>query len=54
MAIEGLQKFNALNDTEKTQRYLETSSNELARLNDLVTKVLDIAAFESKEAPPVA
>jgi signal transduction histidine kinase len=49
VAIEGLQKFNALNDTEKTQRYLETSRNELARLNDLVTKVLDIAAFENKE-----
>jgi signal transduction histidine kinase len=49
VAIEGLQNFNALNDAEKTQRYLETSRNELARLNDLVTKVLDIAAFESKE-----
>jgi len=49
VAIEGLQKFNALNDTEKTQRYLETSRNELTRLNDLVTKVLDIAAFESNE-----
>jgi signal transduction histidine kinase len=49
VAIEGLQNFNALNDAEKTQRYLETSRNELARLNDLVTKVLDIAAFENKE-----
>jgi len=49
VAIEGLQKFNALNDTEKTQRYLETSREELSRLNDLVTKVLDIAAFENKE-----
>jgi len=35
---------------KKTQRYLETSRNELARLNDLVTKVLDIAAFENKES----
>ncbi len=49
VAIEGLQKFNALNDKEKTQRYLDTSKNELARLNTLVTKVLDIAAFENKE-----
>jgi signal transduction histidine kinase len=48
VAIEGLQKFNALNDTEKTQRYLQTSRNELSRLNDLVTKVLDIATFENK------
>jgi len=46
VAIEGLQKFNALNDPEKTQRYLHTSRNELVRLNDLVTKVLNISAFE--------
>jgi signal transduction histidine kinase len=47
VAIEGLQKFNALNDTEKTERYLETSRNELNKLNDLVTKVLNIASFEN-------
>ncbi|MBB6108435.1 His Kinase A (phospho-acceptor) domain-containing protein [Mucilaginibacter lappiensis] len=46
VAIEGLQKFNALNDPEKTQRYLQTSRNELAKLNELVSKVLDVAAFE--------
>jgi len=49
VAIEGLQNFNALDDVEKTQRYLQTSRNELERLNNLVTKVLDIAAFENKE-----
>ena len=49
VAIEGLQKFNALNDPEKIQRYLQTSRNELARLNDLVTKVLNIAAFENQK-----
>jgi len=48
VAIEGMQNFNALNDPEKTERYLQTSRNELSRLNDLVTKVLDIAAFENK------
>jgi signal transduction histidine kinase len=49
VAIEGLQKFNVLSDPEKTQRYLQTSRNELSRLNDLVTRVLDIAAFENRE-----
>jgi signal transduction histidine kinase len=49
VAIEGLQKFNALNDTEKTKRYLETSRSELTKLNDLVTKVLNIASFENNE-----
>jgi signal transduction histidine kinase len=46
VAIEGLQKFNALNDPERTQRYLQTSRNELVKLNGLVSKVLDVAAFE--------
>ena len=49
VAIEGLQKYNALNDPEKTQRYLQTSRNELNRLDNLVSKVLNIAAFENKE-----
>nr|WP_294946502.1 HAMP domain-containing sensor histidine kinase [uncultured Mucilaginibacter sp.] len=49
VAIEGLQKFNGLNDPEKTQRYLKTSRNELSRLDGLVSKVLNVAAFESKE-----
>jgi signal transduction histidine kinase len=49
VAIEGLQKFNGLNDPEKTQRYLQTSRNELGRLDGLVTKVLNVAAFENKE-----
>jgi signal transduction histidine kinase len=49
VAIEGLQKFNALNDTEKTQRYLQTSSNELKRLNDIVSRVLNVAAFGNNE-----
>ena len=49
VAIEGMQKFNALNDSEKTQRYLQVSRNELSRLNNLVSKVLDIATFENKK-----
>ncbi len=49
VAIEGMQKFNVLNDPEKTKRYLETSRTELSRLNQLVSKVLDVAAFENKE-----
>lgn len=48
VAIEGMQKYNALSDPEKVQRYLQTSRNELSRLNNLVSKVLNIGAFESK------
>lgn len=49
VAIEGMQKFNALDDPEKTQRYLHTSRNQLVRLNDLVNKVLSVATFENHE-----
>lgn len=49
VAVEGLQKFNALNDPEKTHRYLQTARTELSRLDNLVTKVLNIAAFENKD-----
>jgi signal transduction histidine kinase len=49
VAIEGLQKFNALNDPEKTQRYLQASRNELMRLNDIVSRVLNVAALGDKE-----
>lgn len=49
VAIEGMQKFNALHDPERTQRYLQTSRSELSRLNDLVTKVLNISAFEHQK-----
>jgi signal transduction histidine kinase len=49
VAIEGMQKFNALDNPEKTQRYLQTSRNELVRLNDLVNKVLSVATFEKHE-----
>ncbi|RZK58048.1 MAG: HAMP domain-containing histidine kinase [Pedobacter sp.] len=46
VAIEGMQNFNALNDPEKTNRYLQISKNELSRLNSMVTNVLNSASQE--------
>lgn len=45
-AIEGMQKFKALDDKEKTARYLDISKNELTRLNDMVTKLLNISVYD--------
>jgi signal transduction histidine kinase len=45
-AIEALLHFGGLEDPEKTQRYLRLSQKELGRLEGMVEKVLDIAAFE--------
>ena len=47
-AVEAMQNFNALNDTQKTQSYLSISRQELLRLSDLVEKVLHIAAEEKE------
>lgn len=46
VAIEGIQNFNALNDREKTNRYLTVSKNELSRLNSMVSNVLNLASRE--------
>ncbi|MBC7401514.1 MAG: ATP-binding protein, partial [Mucilaginibacter sp.] len=45
-AIEGMQNFKALDDKEKTNRYLNICKNELSRLNDMVTKLLNISVYD--------
>lgn len=49
VAIEALSNFNALQNPERTQEYLDISRNELNRLSILVDKVLRMAIFEKKE-----
>ncbi len=49
VAIEALSNFNALQDPERTQEYLEISRNELKRLSILVDKVLKTALFGEEE-----
>lgn len=48
-AIEGMQHFKVLEDKERTARYLETSKNELSRLDNLVNKVLHTAVYERND-----
>ncbi|MES2378312.1 MAG: HAMP domain-containing sensor histidine kinase [Bacteroidota bacterium] len=45
-AVEGMQNFKALDDKEKTNRYLDICKNELTRLNDMVTKLLNISVYD--------
>jgi len=49
VAIEALQKFNAMDDPQKTKEYLGISANELQRLSLLVDKVLKLSMLEKKE-----
>ncbi|MEM8908776.1 MAG: HAMP domain-containing sensor histidine kinase [Bacteroidota bacterium] len=46
VAIEAMRNFNALQNPERTQEYLDISKHELNRLSILVDKVLKMSAFE--------
>ncbi len=48
VAIEALQRFNAIDDPARTKEYLNISSAELQRLSLLVDKVLKLSMFENK------
>ncbi|MGC4104079.1 sensor histidine kinase [Ferruginibacter sp.] len=49
VAIEAMQRFNALQNPARTQEYLNIANNELQRLGLLVDKVLKLSMFEKQE-----
>lgn len=48
-AVEGIRKFNTNNDPEKTQKYLNISSQQLEKLKVLVEKIMETSVIESKD-----
>ncbi|HEY5968845.1 MAG TPA: HAMP domain-containing sensor histidine kinase, partial [Chitinophagaceae bacterium] len=46
-AIEALDDFGAIQDPEKTKRYLKISKRELERLSNLVNKILNTSLYEN-------
>ncbi|AWG25156.1 sensor histidine kinase [Flavobacterium kingsejongi] len=46
-AIEGIRHFNANNDPQKTERYLDISSQQLKKLETMVEKLLETAALNT-------
>jgi signal transduction histidine kinase len=48
VAIEALQNFQAIQNPQLTQEYLEISKNELKRLAILIDKILKTAIFDKK------
>lgn len=48
VAIEALKNFNALDNPQRTQEYLNISANEMQRLSLMVDKVLRISLLEKK------
>lgn len=49
VAIEALRSFDALDDREMTNEYLDISAQEIQRLGLLVDKVLKLSMFENRE-----
>ncbi|MCK0178985.1 ATP-binding protein [Flavobacteriaceae bacterium S0862] len=48
VALESIKNFDVINDKEKTQSYLNMSSNQLSKLNLMVEKLLETAALDSE------
>ncbi len=48
-AIEGIRNFNAMNDVEKTNRYLNISTQQLGKLENMVEKLLETATLETDQ-----
>lgn len=46
-AVDGLQYYDALQDQQRTQRYLDTSRKELRRLDEMVSKVLELSVHKN-------
>lgn len=51
-AIEALDGFGALEDPDRTRRYLDISRKELERLSDMVSTILNLSLYE-KEIPDI-
>lgn len=47
-ALEAMESFNAMDDKEKTKRYLGVSRGELGRLSGMIEKVLKISVWEKQ------
>ncbi|WP_196896087.1 sensor histidine kinase [Aureivirga marina] len=47
-AIEGMKNFNVLNDQQRTENYLNISTEQLKKLNLMVEKLLETATLKSE------
>ena len=48
-ALEAIENFNAMNDKEKTKKYLNLSSQQLNKLHLMVEKLLETATLDSEQ-----
>lgn len=48
-ALEAINNFNVINDTEKTKNYIAISSLQIKKLNTMVEKLLETATLDSEK-----
>lgn len=48
VALESINSFNAIDDKEKTKKYIDMSSKQLSKLNLMVEKLLETATLDSE------
>ena len=48
-AVEGLRNFNEDNNSDKSQKYLDVSAEQLEKLKILVEKIMETSVLESKD-----
>lgn len=48
VALESINSFNAIEDKEKTKKYVDISSSQLSKLNLMVEKLLETATVDSE------
>ena len=48
-ALEAIETFNALDDKEKTKKYLSISTSQLKKLHQMVEKLLETATLDSEK-----
>jgi len=48
-ALEAMKNFNALNDKEKSEKYISIANDQVIKLNEMVEKILDSAALNQED-----
>jgi two-component system phosphate regulon sensor histidine kinase PhoR len=48
-ALEAMQNFNALNDKEKSEKYIAIANSQVSKLNLMVEKILETATLNQEE-----
>lgn len=49
VALEAMKNFNALNDTAKSEKYIDIANKQVGKLNEMVEKILETASLNQND-----